>query len=313
MSRIYVIHENAEWSKPLFAALAERGLPSEDWPLDAGTLALHDDPPEGVFYNRMSASSHTRDHRYAPELTQATLVWLESHGRRVLNTSRALSLELSKAAQYAELAKVGVDTPRTIAAVGREAVIAAAKSFDGPIIIKPNRAGKGAGVQLFRSREGLEDFLETYEEPVDGITLVQRYIEPPEPFITRVELVGREFLYAVRVDTSEGFELCPADACAVGDAFCPTTPGEAGPRPKFEIIADFDRDELVARYRELMVNNGAHVAAFEFAVDADGKPFTYDVNMNVNYNSDAEARAGKSGMGAIADYLGRELSRVTQM
>jgi len=30
-----------------------------------------------------------------------------------------------------------------------------------------------------------------------------------------------EFLYAVQVDTSLGFELCPADVCEVGDANCP--------------------------------------------------------------------------------------------
>ena len=28
-------------------------------------------PPEGVFYNRMSASSHTRGHRHAPEHADA--------------------------------------------------------------------------------------------------------------------------------------------------------------------------------------------------------------------------------------------------
>lgn len=309
MSSIYVIHENSTWSEPLFAALKERGLPFVDWHLDRGVVRVQDEPPEGVFYNRMSASSHTRDHRYAPELTAATLMWLESHGRRVLNTSRALSLELSKAAQYAELEKVGVRAPRTIAAVGREEVVAAAHSFDGPIIIKPNRAGKGLGVQLFRSRSGLEAFLESYEEPVDGITLVQEYVEPPEAFITRVELVGRKLLYAVRVDTSEGFELCPADACAVGEDFCPTTEAEEGARPKFEVLTGFS-SPLIERYQAFMKNNGAHICAFEQVVDADGNAYTYDVNMNVNYNAEAEALAGVSGMGAIADYLGAELARL---
>ena len=30
-------------------------------------------PPQGVFYNRMSASSHTRGHRFAPEFTAVVL------------------------------------------------------------------------------------------------------------------------------------------------------------------------------------------------------------------------------------------------
>ena len=45
--------------------------------------------------------------------------------------------------------------------------------------------------------------------------LVQEYVAAPEPFITRAEFVGGRFLYALRVDTSEGFELCPADICTV--------------------------------------------------------------------------------------------------
>ena len=31
-------------------------------------------PPNGIFYNRMSASAHSRGHRYAPENTKAVLL-----------------------------------------------------------------------------------------------------------------------------------------------------------------------------------------------------------------------------------------------
>src|ERR1700747_2569089 len=57
--------------------------------LDRGAFDLSRPPPEGIFYNRMSASSHTRDHRYAAELTATVLAWLERHGRRVVNGRRA--------------------------------------------------------------------------------------------------------------------------------------------------------------------------------------------------------------------------------
>ena len=96
MSKIYVIHENDAWVEPLRAAFAEQGLPYEEWFLAEGVLDLESAPPEGVFYNRMSASSHTRDHRYAGELTGGVLRWLEHHGRRVVNDSRALQLEINK-------------------------------------------------------------------------------------------------------------------------------------------------------------------------------------------------------------------------
>ena len=85
MSKIYVIHENDAWVEPLRAAFQELALPFEEWFLSEGLLDLSEAPPQGVYYNRMSASSHTRDHRYAAELTGGVLAWLESHGRRVVN------------------------------------------------------------------------------------------------------------------------------------------------------------------------------------------------------------------------------------
>src|SRR5215468_2348323 len=122
--RIYVIHENDAWVEPLRRQFEARGLPYAEWFLDQGVLDLRATPPQGVFYNRMSASSHTRDHRYAAEYTAGVLAWLESHQRRVVNDSRALRLEISKVAQYSALGEHGIRTPRTIAAVGRESIVA---------------------------------------------------------------------------------------------------------------------------------------------------------------------------------------------
>ena len=73
MKQIYVIHENNTWVEPLREAFAELGLPFVEWFLDSGVINLDAEPPQGVFYNRMSASSHTREHRWAPEYTAAVL------------------------------------------------------------------------------------------------------------------------------------------------------------------------------------------------------------------------------------------------
>jgi glutathione synthase/RimK-type ligase-like ATP-grasp enzyme len=118
MSKIFVIHENDAWVEPLRAAFARLGNPFEEWFLDEGMLDLTTPPPEGVFYNRMSASSHTRGHTYAPEYAGAVIEHLERHGRTVVNGRRALQLELSKVAQYAALAGFDIPTPPTIAVVG---------------------------------------------------------------------------------------------------------------------------------------------------------------------------------------------------
>ena len=310
MSRIYVIHENSAWLEPLRPAFAELKVPFEEWFLHVGCLDLTVQPPEGVFYNRMSASSHTRGHRYAPEYTAAVIAWLEGHDRRVINSGRALQLEVSKVAQYAALRAAGIGTPRTIAAVGREAIIEAARKFEGPFITKHNRAGKGLGVRLFHNLQALERYVDgpEFEQSVDGITLIQEYIEAPEPFITRVEFVGGRFLYAVRVDTSEGFELCPADACRVNDSL--GSIGEPAP-PLFDIIRDFQHP-LVESYARFLAANRIHIAGVEFIVDRRGEVYTYDINTNTNYNAEAEAAAGVSGMRTIANYLSAELARLQE-
>lgn len=308
--KIYVIHENEEWTTHLFKRLDELQLPYEDWFIDEGLVDLNATPPEGVFYSRMSASSHTRGHRYAPEMADSLLAWLEHHDRIVFNGTRALRLEVSKVNQYMALNAAGIRTPKTIAANGREQIIAAAEKLDAPsFITKHNRAGKGLGVRLFHSIEALNEYLDgnEFDPSIDGITLIQEYIQAPEPFITRCEFVGGKFVYAVQVDTSEGFELCPADACRIDDLFCPAgeQPEE---KPKFQVVEGFD-DPIIAKYEEFLRKNEIAVAGIEFIRNAAGEIFTYDVNTNTNYNSDAEAAAGKFGMLELAKLLGKELEK----
>lgn len=312
MSKVYIIHENNEWTDHLTKRLNELNIPYEEWFLDQGTVDLSSVPPEGVFYSRMSASSHTRDHRFAPELSNAVLAWLEFHGRTVFNGTDALKLELSKVNQYLALEKAGIRTPKTIAAVGKQQIVEAAKKLNAPsFITKHNRAGKGLGVQLFNSIEALEAYVNgpLYEEPVDGITLIQQYIKSPESFITRAEFVGAKFIYAVQVDTSKGFELCPADACQINDLFCPVGE-EVEEKPKFQIVDSSVLDlEQIKSYEEFLKAQNITVAGIEFIKDENGTVYTYDINTNTNYNSDAEAKAGKYGMLELATFLGKALEK----
>ncbi len=311
MEKIYVIHENEEWTNHLTKRLNELELPYEEWNLAEGEIDLSSIPPEGVFYNRMSASSHTRGNRFAPEFTAAVLSWLERHGRKVLNGNRALQLELSKVSQYMALNLEGIKTPKTIATVGKKQLVEAAKQFEGQsFITKHNRAGKGLGVQLFHTVNSLNEYVysDNFEEPVDGITLIQQYIQAPKPVITRCEFIGGEFLYAVNVDTSDGFELCPAEACQIGDLFCPAGE-EKEQKPKFQIDVQF-HDPIISKYEQFLKANDIQVAGIEFIRNESGDIFTYDVNTNTNYNPEAETAANKYGMLELAKHLGHQLSKV---
>jgi hypothetical protein len=309
MPKVYVIHENHEWVLPLRKAFEQINHPHEEWFLDEGVIPFDQTPPEGVFYNRMSASSHTRGHRYSPELTHGVLNWLECHDARLVNGTRALYFEISKLAQYAALKKSGIQIPRTVGSVGIEATIEAAKTIGkGPWILKPNRGGKGAGVQLFRDLSSLKTYLNgpgsKEEAPIDGTWLVQEYIASPDQTITRAEFVGGKFLYSVSVNTSGGFDLCPADACSIGDAACPV--GKDAPK-KFAIKQSLSSQEesLVRQYEQFLRDNGLEIVGIEYIQDAKGNIFTYDLNTNTNYNSEAErdAKLKTSGMEAVANFL----------
>jgi hypothetical protein len=309
MNKIYVLHENSEWTIHLQQRLDELRLPYELWHLNEGLIDLSSEPPHGVFYNRISASSHTRGHRFAPEFTEAVIAWLERHGRTVINGTRALRLEISKVNQYMALNNSGIETPKTLAAVGKKQIIEAANLLNMPsFITKHNRAGKGQGVQLFHSVEALQDYIDgpSFDEPVDGITLIQQYIESPEPFIIRHEFIGGKFLYGVKVDTSQGFELCPADACSIEDMFCPTDDIKTTLKAKFEILENY-RPSFIDSYETFLRDNNIQIAGIEAIQDSNGNSYAYDVNTNTNYNSDAEKITGQFAMLEMAKYLADKL------
>ena len=324
IKKIYILHENDDWTNHLTKRLEELDLEYEKWHLNTATVDLLAKPPLGIFYNRMSASSHTRGNRYAPETATAIIDWLEAHGAVVLNGSNALRLEVNKIKQYFALEQSGIRTPRTIAASGKEEIIKAAKKLrewmqnttignsgeELPFITKHNRAGKGLGVKLFRTVKELESYVYSseFEDSIDGITLLQEYIEADQPYIYRNEFIGGKYLYTVCVDTSAGFELCPADSCGIENLFCPV-----GEKPedqaRFKIVPLPENMEyLIERYEAFLKKHSIDIAAIEMIVRKD-IPYTYDINTNTNYNSEAENLAGKFAMFEMAKYLGGVLAK----
>lgn len=314
MKKIYVIHENEDWVVPLRAGFEKLNLPYEEWFVDKLSLNLSEAPPEGIFYNRMSASAHTRDHRFAPEFTGNLLAWLQRHNRRVINGRRALQLEVRKSEQYLALQEFDIPHPKTIVVNDVNLLPQAVEQLNlFPFIVKPNRGGKGAGVQLIQSKESLVKTIENdgMGESLDGIWLLQEYVKPMDGRIVRAEFVGGDFLYAVSIDSSKGFQLCPADSCSIEDAFCPV--GENSQASKFMILEDYKNEDL-NKYAQFLKANDIGIGALEYVEDIRGNRLVYDVNTNTNYNSGAEAEFGnhRQGMFEIAKFLGEELQKEVQ-
>ncbi len=303
---VHVLYENPAWLPPLVAGLTAEGFPVRLVEMVDGTLDPDAPPPEGIWLNRMSPSSHTRGHGNSVELTRETLAWLASWGRRVVNGAAAFELEMSKLRQHLALRRHGIDAPRTVLGVGAEGLVAAARTFDGPFITKHNRGGKGLGIALFRTADELAARLAegSFDLGPDGKIVLQQYIEAPAPFITRVEIVGGRFLFAMRSATTDGFELCPSDACQVPvPDVCPAAGGASKFSPS-PLTAD---DPLVAAYVRMCRAEGIEVAGIEFIEDRAGRRYTYDINGTTNYSGVLGARIGIDGMREVARYLRREV------
>ena len=302
---VYVIHDNPEWIPPFADALREEGVPFVEWLLPGTAIDLTEEPPAGLFWSRLSASAHTRTDPHVKEYGRAVLAWLEAAGRTVVNGSAVYELEVSKVRQHRALAKRGFDTPRTAAVFGADALEETARTFVPPFITKHNQGGKGLGVRRFDSHAEFAAVAHEFapggeNAPVDGITLVQEYVQPVQPFVTRAEFIGGRFHYAVRVDVSAGsFELCPADACAV--------PGAAAADP-FSRRDDISAETPLVRDLELLLaEQGILIAGVEFIDTADGRQVVYDINTNTNYNPAVEAAEQSAGREPAAHRIARLL------
>jgi glutathione synthase/RimK-type ligase-like ATP-grasp enzyme len=290
--KVYVIHDNPSWLPPFRAAFDAEGVPLEEWLLTEGAIDLSSEPPEGVFWSRLSASAHTRDRALSKDYGRAVLRWLSAWGRTVINGADVL--------EHVALQHAGIEVARTVAVLGTDGILERAAEFGAPFISKHNQGGKGLGVRRWDSVDEFAAWVDgpDFEPSPDGITLLQELLVAKAPFITRAEFVAGSLVYAVRVDTSAGsFELCPAEACAI--------PGADGaePEPMFRRRDDVD-PELVDRYLAFLAAEGIGIAGIEFIETRDGRTVTYDVNTNTNYNPDVEATAPRSGPREIARWLG---------
>ena len=131
---VYIIHENDVWLPPFRKAFESLQLPFVEWNLsEAHAYSLSKEPDrDAIYFNRISPSSHTRNHRYSCEITGQLLEYLSLHSCRIINDQRALSLELSKVKQYVELTKSQIRVPRT-------AFVGSATSLDSKRIIHKGR------------------------------------------------------------------------------------------------------------------------------------------------------------------------------
>lgn len=312
--KVVVLFEHPEWQKPLFAALEQRGVPYEAFDLKRAAFDAEAVPEAPLYFNQASPSAYVRGNTRAVPLALSLMRCLELRGARVLNGARAFALELSKTAQAALLAGLGIDHPRSL---GFNEVEAALAAWQGgwPALLKPEQGGSGARMFLLQEPDELRRLLRDQPELwlPDNLLLLQEYFPVPAgQGIVRMEFLGGKYLYAMRVISHGAFNLCPSEACnpeGGGDSHCvipaaaPVKPVEFYPYP--EVPA-----EAVAMGERIMAAGGLDVGGIEFLQSAEGRMIFYDVNANSNLRAPIGQAFGFDPFDRVAGYLERELAKL---
>ncbi len=308
---IAIFYEHPEWFNPLFLELRRRGVGFD-------RLLAHQhrfDPaepssPYRLLVNRMSPSAFTRGHTQAIFYTLQYLAYLKEIGANVLNGYDAYVYEFSKAKQLGLLHRLGLRYPRARVINDASQAVGAAEGLTFPVILKPNIGGSGAKIVKFNSSEELKEGAEggSMDLGIDHTALVQEYLEAEGNSIVRVEILGGEYLYAIRLLLSSGdFNLCPADYCQ---------PAAAGGTGSADGLADgvsglgvpvegfTPPTEVIDDVKRIMAAASIEVGGVEYLVNSrDGQVYYYDINALSNFVANAPQVVGFDPFPRLVDYL----------
>jgi RimK-like ATP-grasp domain len=290
-----IVYEHPEWFKPLFAVLDRRGIAYNAISFENHLFDLAEKtPPAPVVFSRLAMSSFLRQDEHPIFYAQALYAHWELNGARVINGSRALAIDASKARQMSVIQSLGLDIPATRVIHRQADVVAATAGLRFPVIVKVNIGGSGAGVVRYDSVEELKQAVADGTTPkgIDGVILVQEYVPAKDQRVIRMETLNGKFLYAIALNTDGGtFDLCPADFCMIDKP----TLTVAEFKPDREAIAAV---EAIARAAHL------DIGGIEFMIDErDGVRRFYDINGLSNFVADPLNVLGWDPHEKLVDYL----------
>jgi glutathione synthase/RimK-type ligase-like ATP-grasp enzyme len=309
-NELVVLHEHPEWQKPLFAALERRGIAYAPYNLTRAAFSTIEAPIARLYFNQASPSAYVRGNTRAVPLALAYMRTLERLGARVLNGADVFALELSKSAQATLLHTLGIDTPWTITFNDVGALRAYVDRIRWPAILKPDQGGSGARIHVVESLAHVESILAA--DPSlwlpDNLFLLQEYLpHDTEQGIVRLEFLGGELLYAMRVKTHGRFNLCPSPVCNPddGSGVC-EIPAAQAPPVEFYPYRDVPH---AAVETALTIVRAARldVGGIEYLETLDGRRVFYDINANSNLRPSVAASFGFDPFERVVDFLEGEL------
>src|SRR4051812_34993392 len=313
MTDLIVLHEHPEWQKPLFAALERRGVSFEPFDVTRASFSNVEAPRARLYFNQASPSAYLRGNTRAVPLALAYMRTLDLLGARVLNGADVFALELSKSAQATLLHTLGIDGPRSLTFNDAAALRAHAGEIQWPALLKPDQGGSGARIQVVESFEEVEAIFA--RDPSnwlpDNLFLLQEYLpHDPDRGIVRLEFLGGELLYAMRVVTHGRFNLCPSPVCNPddGEGVC-AVPEAAVDAPPVEFVPYPDvPGDAVETAKRIVRAARLDVGGIEYLETTTGRRVFYDINANSNLRPSVAAAFGFDPFDRVVDYLLRELA-----
>src|SRR5688500_16067098 len=313
---LVVLHEHPEWQKPLFDALTRRGVSFAPFDLTRAAFTNDDAPPARLFFNQASPSAYLRGHTRAVPLALAYMRSLALMGARVLNGAEVFALELSKSAQATLLRTLGIDCPRSITFNDVRALDRYAGDIRWPAMLKPDQGGSGARIHVVESLAEVESIFAA--DPSiwlpDNLFLLQEYLpHDPEQGIVRLEFLGGELLYAMRVKTHGRFNLCPSPVCNPddGDGACEVPEVPAAPPVDVYAYPDVPREAVDTAARIVRAAR-LDVGGIEYLETPDGRRVFYDINANSNLRPSVAAAFGFDPFERVVDFLSKTVRSVRE-
>ena len=312
---IGIYYEHPDWFRPLFAELDRRGTRYER--IDASRHSYDavngDGAQYGLVFNRMSPSAYLRGRSHNILYTLAYLAHLEQLGVRVVNGLTAFRVETSKALQLALLKSLGLPFPAARVINHPSEALKAAADLRFPVVVKANIGGSGAGIVRFDREEDLARAVaeDRVALGIDQTALVQEFVPARGGHITRVEVVGGKYIYAINVySTGDSFNLCPADICQTNDgvelarAACPAD----APKNNLRVEGTTPPADAIADVERIMAAAGIEVGGIEYFIDdRDGRRYYYDINALSNFVADGPRVVGFDPFVRLADFLEQEV------
>jgi glutathione synthase/RimK-type ligase-like ATP-grasp enzyme len=312
---LVVIHEHPEWQKPLFAALERRGIAYAPFDLKHAAFSNIESPMAKVYFNQASPSAYVRGNTRAVPLALAYMRTLERRGARVLNGADVFALELSKSAQATLLRTMHIDTPWSITFNDVAALRTYENQIRWPAILKPDQGGSGARIHVVESLAEIESIFAADPDIwlPDNLFLLQEYLpHDPEQGIVRLEFLGGELLYAMRVKTHGRFNLCPSPVCNPddGDGACEVPAVQvAAPPVEFYPYHEVPREAVDTAARIVGAAN-LDVGGIEYLETPDGRRVFYDINANSNLRPSVAAAFGFDPFERVVGFLEEIIRRV---